>query len=644
MDTITGKFFNGIVVRSRLLLLTTILFLMPFLSGSGQEAAGNKNILILFAYSPGRPAYRYILEGIREKLSARYRDAYILHTEYLEMDKYPTVSFADKGFAWINEKYRNQKPDLLVCVGVNVIPAIKKLANPVLLNCPALSIDYDFSNYGVPFDLVLNKRTTVIGLRFNIEKEISTALALFPEARSIYFVCGKLTLDSIFLSITKKVAGKLRPDVKTEFITELPMDEILGKVRHLPTGCIVFVPSFNTDSKGVPYFNTEAVRLISQATVSPVFTYSTMGLGDGAVGGYLLDFNRVGILSGDAAVKILDGVDPATIRYGERDYSGYLFDWRVLERFNLTRNSQLPAGSSLLFREETFFQRNIGILIIAGLFVLVETILIFNLILLYRRQKKITARLKATENKFRELVREDRILRIGQLTASLSHELNQPMTAILSTAQAGIRFIDSGRQDPALLREILQNIAEDDKRMANLLASIRSMMKLEKREKEIINLNELIRELLRIYGGEAVTRHDRIHLDLTDDPVYVLADPIQIQQVILNLLQNGSQAMEVKKQEERKMVITESVSDGMVTISLRDYGTGIPEEILARIFNPFVTSRKEGIGIGLSISRSIIEDHGGKIWARNMTEGGAEFSFSLKQVHHESGDTQDHYH
>jgi two-component system sensor kinase FixL len=292
----------------------------------------------------------------------------------------------------------------------------------------------------------------------------------------------------------------------------------------------------------------------------------------------------------------------------------------------------IPEGSTILFEENIFFKKYWLIISMAIIFLLLQSLLIFNFIRLYRKQKLVTRRLMDAENKFRDLVREDRILRIGQLTASLSHELNQPLTAILSTAQAGIRFIDSDKSDPALMKELFQNIVEDDKRTARILSSIRGMLKLEKREKERVNLNDLVGEVINIYQGDSILKNITFEVVLPDQPVFILADRIQIQQVILNFILNAIQSIEKTDPSDRRVVVTANPADANVVVSVRDYGGGIDGQVLEKLFKPFVTTKKEGTGIGLAISRSIIDDHKGKIWAENMPDSGAVFAFSLKTI------------
>jgi signal transduction histidine kinase len=614
----------------------SLVFFFLFLNNSlgiAKDPEKEKSILILFSLSSSTPAYAFILDGLRQELTRKLGDSFDLHMEYLETEHYQKGKYPKERFDGYNQKYKDIDLDLLICVGTDIIPTIKKNADYHLLHLPAISIDYDFSTYGIFSDIALNHQTALIGLKVDIDGTMTQALNLFPETSSIYIVCGVSKLDSLFLSVSKKVASKMKSQRKIVFLTDVSMDEVLVKVRQLPKNSIVFVSSFNTDNRMVPYYNHESVSLISKVSNAPVFAYTDMGFGEGAMGGYIISFYKVGRFAGETALKILRGINPNSIKANPKDYYELVFDERILRRWNLENSDRIPGRSRIIYRELTFFGKYKW-LIIGGIFIIIlQTMLIIKLVKTIRKQKLLVLRLADTENRYTELFREDRILRIGQLTASLTHELNQPLTAILSTSQAGIRFIDSRQFDPVLMKEMFLNIAEDDKRAASILGSVRSMMKLEKREKEKVNLNTLIREIADLYRSKTIEMNFAINIQLPDIPVYVLADPIQIQQVILNLLSNASQAIEKTPGKSSVIAIFETIQDEYVQVSFRDYGRGIDASVMDRLFDPFITTRKDGLGIGLAICRSIIEDHQGKIWAENMPEGGANFSFKLKVSH-----------
>jgi len=241
------------------------------------------------------------------------------------------------------------------------------------------------------------------------------------------------------------------------------------------------------------------------------------------------------------------------------------------------------------------------------------------------------AEVEALANR-RELWRTDRLLRMGELTASLAHELNQPLTSILSNARAAIRFIKSDRVDMNELTEILEDIAKDDKRAGDIIRSLRSMLKPDEEEPEVIEIDDLLGETIALFNSEAIIRNIRIETKFEDSLPPVEANRIQLQQVVINLLMNAAESM-MDEYENRKIVVeTCIVNADRVQVAVRDYGTGIDVQELSRIFEPFFTTKHSGLGMGLSLARSIIEGQAGHIWAENNPGGGATFYFELPGV------------
>jgi PAS domain S-box-containing protein len=230
----------------------------------------------------------------------------------------------------------------------------------------------------------------------------------------------------------------------------------------------------------------------------------------------------------------------------------------------------------------------------------------------------------------RELLRIERVSRMGELTASLAHELNQPLTAILSNASAALRFLKSDRLDLGELREILQDIVTDDKRAGDIIRSLRSMLKQDEVEQETISINDVLRDMISLFHSEAIIRNIAVELDLTDPLPLVHVDRVQIQQVILNLIMNAAEIMSHNEPGHRKIILTTRPADHRsVQVGVRDLGPGIKEKDLDHIFEPFFTTKRSGLGMGLSLSRSIIEAHGGRIWVENNPDKGVTFYIEL---------------
>jgi PAS domain S-box-containing protein len=223
-----------------------------------------------------------------------------------------------------------------------------------------------------------------------------------------------------------------------------------------------------------------------------------------------------------------------------------------------------------------------------------------------------------------------RVAVMGQLAASIAHELNQPLSGISSNASAGQRFIDRGDVDLRELRELLGDIMADAHRAGDVIRGLQSMAKKDIRARQRMNLNDLVRNVVRMVNPNAMLQSCQLETLLEPNLPEIEADPIQLQQVVLNLIINAFDAMSDTPVQNRKVIIvTERNGDGTIRTSVRDYGTGIPEEALERIFEQFFTTKAKGLGMGLAIVRSIIKSHRGTITAENAEGGGARFHFTL---------------
>ena len=237
---------------------------------------------------------------------------------------------------------------------------------------------------------------------------------------------------------------------------------------------------------------------------------------------------------------------------------------------------------------------------------------------------------KRAEEASRNLAHATRMSTMGALAGSLAHELNQPLTAILSNAQAGSRFLAKPTPDVAEVREVLQDIAQAAKRAGEVIRQLRTLVKKEDLRFDELELHHLVQEVVRLLHSDTVIRKVRIVLDFDKDPHSVRGDAVQLQQVILNLMLNAFDAMKDILESERAVCIRTRLANGSeVQVEVSDRGTGIHPERLARLFEPFQTTKQEGLGLGLAISRTIVEAHGGRLWGINNPDRGATFCFTM---------------
>jgi two-component system, LuxR family, sensor kinase FixL len=245
----------------------------------------------------------------------------------------------------------------------------------------------------------------------------------------------------------------------------------------------------------------------------------------------------------------------------------------------------------------------------------------------------ITQRKKAEselQHNRQELAHVTRISTMGELAASLAHELNQPLTAILSNAQAAQRFMAADPADLEEVREILKDIVQDDSRASEVIQRMRALVKKEKISFVPLDLADVIREVELLVHGDAALHGIRVLLDLIPDLPRVRGDKVQLQQVVLNLLLNSFDAMKDCMVNEREVhVQAELEGEGLLRVAVRDRGIGLGNGKLDKVFQPFYTTKRDGLGMGLSISRSIIEAHSGRLWAENNPDRGATFYFTV---------------
>ncbi len=233
-----------------------------------------------------------------------------------------------------------------------------------------------------------------------------------------------------------------------------------------------------------------------------------------------------------------------------------------------------------------------------------------------------------------EMSHVNRVALMGEMTASVAHELNQPLTAIANNASAARRFLERGNLDPDLLKQLLQDMVADSQRAGEVIRGIRALVQKDKTVvRSVLNLNSVIADTLRLVSSDIVRRESVVITEMDHSLPQVEAVPVQIQQVLLNLIINALDAVESLPPVERRIIIsTRSLNGESAEVSVRDFGTGLPKDRPDKVFDHFFSTKQTGMGMGLTIVRSIVETHGGKISAENGPDRGARFFFHLPGV------------
>jgi C4-dicarboxylate-specific signal transduction histidine kinase len=228
-----------------------------------------------------------------------------------------------------------------------------------------------------------------------------------------------------------------------------------------------------------------------------------------------------------------------------------------------------------------------------------------------------------------DLARVNRVTAMGELTASVAHEVNQPITASVTNAKTCLRWLTRDHPDVEEARAAAMRIVNDGTRAAEIIKRIRALFKKGASERELVDVNEVIQEMVVLLRGEAMRNSVSVRTALEADAPRVMADRVQLQQVLMNLMINGIDAMKDVVGTRELAIKSQRAEDGQVLVSVNDTGVGLPPQQSDQVFEAFFTTKPNGTGMGLSISRSIVESHGGRLWAANNSPRGASFSFAL---------------
>ena len=236
-----------------------------------------------------------------------------------------------------------------------------------------------------------------------------------------------------------------------------------------------------------------------------------------------------------------------------------------------------------------------------------------------------------------ELAHVTRVMTLGELTASIAHEINQPLAAIVTNGNAGLRWLRASRPNVAEVGSAIERIIKDSYRASAIISRIRSLVKKTAPRNESVDLDEVIREVLALAESEARRNRVTLRREVADESPRVSGDRVQLQQVILNLVINGLESIGKRNNGSRVLsFVSHRQTDGSVLIAVRDSGIGIDPASAAQVFDAFFTTKADGMGMGLAISRTIVESHGGRLWAEPNSPNGAVFQFTLPTKNEEN--------
>jgi signal transduction histidine kinase len=591
------------------------------------EAPPAKNVLVIYPYSRLMPANIELDAGLREMLRQPNGPRVEIYEEFLDMARFTRPEYVQAMESYLSAKYVVRPPDLIVAGGGEGLRFVLDRRDRLFPGVPVvhMAVDRGYqSRLGpLPADVV------GVFLDFDFAGTIDLALHLQPRAQRLVVVAGHRGGWDLLLG--QAVSSAARPYSKrleVEALIDRPHEEVLRRLGQLDERTIVVSAGYYNDALGRSFVPRDSVVLMASASGAPVYCPYSTTIGHGTVGGSVLSFESIGEETGREAREILLGARPADVDFPASLPSVPEVDWRQLRRWNIDEKL-VPAGTVTRFRQASLFEEHPqGVVTIIGL-LLVQGALIA--LLLAERRRRHVAEL-AKQQLGTELAHASRLAMAGELIGSIAHEINQPLAAILSNADAAEIILGNGvehRADRAELGPILADIRRDDLRASEVIRRLRTLLGKHTVERAPFDLNDALRDVESLLRPETRRRGVLLEVEPSGSPSLVDGDRVQIQQVILNLVLNAMDAVTECPPDRR--VVTASVDGSRrgVTLRVADDGPGVAAENLPKLFESFFTTKGNGMGLGLSIAKTIVEAHGGSIRAENQLSGGAEFVVEL---------------
>jgi len=742
--------------RGRLFYLTTaglVILIWGNVTAGGQAPVAprpSQRVLVLYSDERLLPANLIVDEAIHAVFTADTSNHIELHSEFLDVARFPGEEQRQRQRDFFREKYRERPPDLVIAVGGDAFAFLEERRAGLFSGAPIVYC----SVAGDPHpEHLSDTRIADVPVPDTATRTLDMMLRLHPDTRLVAVVSGSGPRDRQYAEIFREELTTFGNSVAFTWLTNLSMEELRGELSRLPDYTVVLYLTMFQDAAGKTFTPRQALDAFAPVSRAPIYGYYETYVGHGIVGGSMVTFEDIGRKAAQLSIRVLAGEDAQAAARSESYQPVSMFDWRQLQRWKISEQ-RLPPGSIVRFKETSYWEQHRWIIVAAVSLFLLETLLIAALLVQLRRRRVAEASVRENahrmslavdaanfgiwirdltrneiwasdkwrelfgftpserldldrllqrlhpddrealqevwtkaltdgasyETEFRlmlpdgglrwissrgqvesgangqpvrirgasrdvtsrkqaeqetQLLRQQiahvgRITMMGQLASALAHEINQPLGAILRNAEAAELLLQEASPDLDEIRAIVADIRKDNQRAGAVIDRMRGLLKRQPLDTRPLDVGELVGDVAALVQADAAARHVKLDFAVAGDLPAVRGDRVHIQQVLLNVILNGMDALNGASRGNRRVSVTASLDGAQtVEIAVSDTGNGIPADKIAHVFDPFFSTKPNGLGMGLPISRTIIEAHGGRFWAQNNNSGGATFRFTL---------------
>lgn len=593
-----------------------------------------ERVLVIDQEGPTRPAFVQFMEGFRAEVAearATPPEVFIENLDLVRLGR--SVDDPDRAAAWLLEKYSDWQFDVIV-------PTSAVARDFVLASRDRLSPNARIVAFERPGDaLVTEDRPrdySYVTSQSTLEDTVALACRLFPSSKRMCLL-GQSEIHPGVMARFDATVSRIAKERGLEYVPliDMGLSELRRRLRELPADSVVIYFGYWKDDLGQSYFPSEILQSLCQETKAPVFGMLDSHIGQGTVGGACSDLRAMGVAMGRLILASRERPIPPPVTVSPV----VILDDRVLNRFRVPA-SRIPAGSRVLFREPRLWDRFRPYFVAGGAVLLLQSLLIVALVTQSRRRRWAEQIVGEQRD---QIAHAGRISTLGQLAASLAHELGQPLGAILNNLEAAeILLRDDTSANSEELRAIVRDMAADDQRAGAVLDRIRAMIRKQRFTVGPVEVAGLIRGVLTLAGPGLTS--DGIVVNVSCDPGLprVAGDEVLLQQALLNLLGNSADAIRASRagsagggegpgghRDPGEITIRARRAADAVELAVIDNGGGFGEGIMESSLEAFATTKDEGLGMGLPIVRTIIEQHGGTLRLDNAPGHGLRVSLTV---------------
>jgi signal transduction histidine kinase/ABC-type uncharacterized transport system substrate-binding protein len=527
-------------------------------------------------------------------------------------DEDPETPFVE----YLRATFAKRPLDLIVSVGAPAARFVQRHRQKLFATTPMvlMAVDERRVQYSS-----LTSNDTVVAVRINYLAAVENILKVLPDTKDVTVVVGTSPVEKFWKEAIGKELEPLADRIRLSWTDHLSFEEFLKQARTLPPNSAIFWELMIVDAAGVVHEGGTALSRLHAVANAPIFSYDESFFGREIVGGPLLLVADSSRQTAAVAARILNGEKAGEIRVPPVQFASPMFDWREMQRWGIGEN-RLPPGSQIYFRDPTLWSQYRWLLILIASVILTEAALIIGL--LYEHRRRRVAEVQSFQ-RMSELAHLNRLATAGELSASIAHEVKQPLAAMVAQSGAAMRWLAQKTPNLAEARAALGKIQVAGDRASQVVENLRSMFRKESSERRPLDVNSLIENVLGLTRREAQKHGVEVQVSLFEGPMpEISGDQAQLEQVFLNLIMNAIEAMGSSTGGVRTLEIKSAASDtGDVLVTVADSGPGVPVEKFDKIFDAFFTTKPEGMGMGLSICRSIVDAHGGRLWASRGEPG-----------------------